>query len=87
MAIARCDSCKLPKGRGRSYVLSTEPVGFPKRSSIVCGTPKCDRVALVWLDEQETALFEQGQRIFKFVATGAVKVKVKGVVAWLSADE
>jgi hypothetical protein len=79
MAIARCDTCEMPKGRTRKYVVSTEPVGYPK-SSTVCGTPGCENPALVWLNEDESAEFERGQRVFGF-PTRAAKVRVQSL-AW-----
>lgn len=75
MALARCEQCENPKGRGgRSYVIPVKPVGHPQ-SGVVCGSKGCENSAYIWLTTDERDQYHQGRRIFEF-PTQAVKVQV-----------
>ena len=78
MAIARCAKCGKPEGRTQTYVARALPAGHPN-SSTICGIKECLEPAFIWLNEQEKAAFDRGQRIFRF-PTFAAKVRL-GVLA------
>jgi hypothetical protein len=63
MAIVRCDVHK-PTGRTRAYVASVKPVGYPD-TAMVCGSKTCSAPGLVWLESDERAAYDRGERIFK----------------------
>ena len=75
MALVRCEQHGHPKGRTTAYVRSAEPVGYPD-SAAVCGLKDCDNPGLVWLTQEESDAYAEGERIFQ-LATYAVKVKVR----------
>ncbi len=75
MALARCRECERPDGRTEPYVGSATPVGYPN-SSTICGRSGCDNPALIWLNAQEQAAFQQGQCVFGF-QTATAKVRVE----------
>ncbi len=75
MALGRCDSCGQPAGRTHNYVRSVKPIGYPTTAAI-CGASGCKSPALVWLDAEERAEYERGQRIFS-LPTQAMKVRVE----------
>jgi hypothetical protein len=62
-----------PKGRKRNYSAYVEPLGEP--GTLICGRFKCDNPAVIWLDEEEQAAYENdGKRIFHG-ATNVVRVR------------
>ena len=74
MALVRCKQCGPPKGRTRTYVASVQPLRYPE-TAVICGRAGCERPGLVWLDEEDKAKYDQGQRIVS-VPNAAVKIKV-----------
>jgi hypothetical protein len=73
MAIVRCEVHK-PSGRTHNYVLKVKPVGYPD-TAMVCGSKTCTVPGLVWLEEDESAAYDRGQRIFQsFTATMKMRV-------------
>lgn len=74
MALVRCEQCGPPRGGGRNYVASVKPLGYPETAAI-CGRADCERPGLVWLDEEDKAEYDQGQRIVS-LPTAAVRIKV-----------
>jgi|GraSoiStandDraft_32_1057276.scaffolds.fasta_scaffold353028_2 hypothetical protein len=77
MAIARCQNCGKPEGRRQTYVSRALPVGYPN-SSTICSIRGCEGAAYIWLNQQEKAAFDTGQRIFRF-PTFAAKVRVEAL--------
>lgn len=77
MAIARCESCGKPtrNTNGQYAPDPRRPVGHPN-SGVVCGRPRCDNAALIWLKENEARAYEKGQRVFDF-PTQAAKVRLE----------
>lgn len=76
MALCRCkEQHPNPIGRIRVYVMSVEPIGYPKTSSI-CGRLDCENPGLIWLTKKEKVEYMKGERIFSF-ASAVSKVKVK----------
>ena len=79
MAIARCENCGRPDGRGGN-VYSTVPhypLNHPN-SGIVCGTGGCQNAPVVWLLEPEEAEYRNGRRVFKLTGENAmVKLHVQ----------
>jgi hypothetical protein len=74
MAIVRC-AAHLPKGRTRDYVLSVKPVGYPD-TAMVCGSKTYQASGLVWLEAEERAAYNWGERIFQaFTATMRMRVE------------
>jgi hypothetical protein len=72
MAIMRCEVHE-PHGRERNYVRHVEPVGYPN-TALVCGSITCTKPALIWLEADESAAFDRGERVFKsFTATMKVR--------------
>lgn len=63
MALVRCQRHGRPEGRTRTYVQSVEPVGFPETAAI-CGRHECEEPGLIWLEPQEAAAYQVGQRVF-----------------------
>ncbi len=75
MAIIRCDKHPVRQDLAReAYIQRIEPVGYPE-SAVVCGTPSCREVGLVWLTDDEYHDYQRGERIFA-VKTHTVKIKV-----------
>lgn len=77
MAIARCAKCGKPQGRTQTYVARALAAGHPD-GSIICGIEDCLEPAFIWLNEQEAAAFDRGQRIFRF-PTLAAKVRIEAL--------
>ncbi len=75
MAISKCKEHGPPPGTKRRYIREVEPLEYPNRA-ILCNRSGCERSALIWLDEEEAALYVNGERTFRLI-TGAGKVKVK----------
>ena len=75
MALVRCKQCGPPRGRTRTYVGSVQPLGYPETAA-ACGRARCERPGLVWLDEQDKAEYDRGQRVFP-VPNAAVKIRVE----------
>jgi hypothetical protein len=74
MAIVRC-ATHSPKGRTRDYVLSVKPVGYPD-TAMVCGSKTCQAPGLVWLEADERAAYDRGERVFQsFTATMKMRVE------------
>ena len=73
MALARCENCGQPRGRGENVYSNTLhlPMNHPN-SGVVCGKPDCQNAAMIWLLEQEEREYEGGQRIFEI--TGAYRM-------------
>jgi hypothetical protein len=63
MALVRCENHGWPEGRTRTYIRSVEPIGFPETAAI-CGRHGCENPGLIWLEPQEAAGYEAGQRVF-----------------------
>jgi hypothetical protein len=65
MALARCEKCGRPDGRGVNAYGSKPhfPVGHPN-SGVVCGTSNCENPAAVWLTEEEDGFYKKGKRVF-----------------------
>jgi len=61
MAICRCKYHSPPRGIKRTYVGFVLPVGYPD-TALICG--RCDKPALIWLDEKDTDEFHNGNRVF-----------------------
>jgi hypothetical protein len=77
MALCRCEKHGNPKKRGGgNYVRSVKPIGYPDKTSTICGRELCENPGLIWLDERETQAYEKGQRVFMF-STFTVKVLVQ----------
>jgi hypothetical protein len=74
MALMRC-RLHAPAGRTRSYAYAVEPMGFPS-TALVCGTPKCNASAYIWLEKAEKKIYDQGQRVFA-APTKAMKVRAR----------
>lgn len=74
MAIMRCE-IHHPKGRTRTYVASVHPVGYPD-TALVCGSTDCDAPAFIWLEADEKASYDRGERVFKSF-TYTMKVRAR----------
>lgn len=76
MAIARCQSCPVPKAnKPPDYSKQPYyPVGYPQ-SGLVCGTENCEQDAVIWLKLDEEAEYKNGQRIFD-LRTNSAKVRL-----------
>lgn len=72
MAICRCKQ-HPPKGRTKTYVSISNPVGFPD-TAVICGNKKCQRPGLIWLTQVEENAYQKGTRIFELDSRTA-KVK------------
>jgi hypothetical protein len=76
MAIARCEKCGKPHHHtAPPYAAAHLPAGHPN-SGVVCGTKNCTNAPLIWLKEDEEALYANGERIFA-LPTFAAKVQVQ----------
>ncbi len=74
MSIMRCNE-HPPLRAKRAYSRTVEPVGFPE-TALICGSVKCQRPALIWLETFEASQYDAGERIFKsFTATMKVRAK------------
>lgn len=74
MAICRCLE-QPPKERTKSYVRHVEPMGYGE-GAMICGRKECMNDGLIWLTQQESILYDKGERIFSF-DSAVCKVKVK----------
>jgi hypothetical protein len=61
MALCRCiGNHSWPIGkRGINYVAYAQPIGYPNTAA-VC--PHCLDSAIIWLNEEETSNYENGER-------------------------
>ena len=79
MALIRCGACGVkPPGKGgfkRKYVKSVQPIGHPN-SALICGTPSCNGVGLIWLEEDESKAYTAGERTFA-MQTNTTKVRAQ----------
>jgi hypothetical protein len=73
MAIMRC-KVHQPEGRTRKYVAHVEPIGYP-HTAVVCGSKSCNAAALIWLEADEKADYDRGERVFKAFAGSMMKVR------------
>lgn len=76
MALVRCERCGKPSGRGRVYVASRPPLGYPADAAAICGRAGCDRPGLLWLDGDEAREYQEGERVFQ-LPTAAAKIRVQ----------
>lgn len=74
MSIMRCPE-HAPKRTRRDYAGAVEPVGYPD-TALVCGSVHCREPALIWLERDEKAEFDGGERVFK-AFTPSMKVRAK----------
>ena len=75
MALARCEDCGRPQGRGDNvYVSCHLPLGYPE-TGVICGSVGCEKPARVWLIPEEQARYQKGIRVFR-LPTQAAKVKL-----------
>ena len=75
MALARCEVCGRPQGRGGNvYVSCHLPIGYPE-TGVICGSSECERPGKVWLIQEEQAQYQKGTRVFR-LPTQAAKVKL-----------
>lgn len=74
MAMVRCERHGAPRGTIHRYVNSVRPIGYPN-SAILCCRRDCHRPGLVWLNEEDQANYNAGER--EIVIWGkSVKVRV-----------
>ncbi len=77
MALVRCEGCGVqPAGSGpytREYVRAVPPVGYPE-TALVCGRPHCPHPGMIWLEPDESAAFDGGERVFQ-LQTNTAKVR------------
>lgn len=78
MALCRClEEHGWPNGRnGNVYMGYKEPIGYPGKTSSICG--HCNRDGVIWLNKQEMGMYAKGERIFEL--TGGhkhTKIKLK----------
>ena len=74
MAIVRCENCGAPKGVTHQYVASVKPLGYPNRA-VLCCRRGCHKAGLVWLNEEDKANYDAGER--EIVIWGqSVKIQV-----------
>ncbi len=72
MAIMRCKAHE-PKRAQHSYVAAVEPLGYPE-TALICGSSKCTVPAFIWLETDEKAAYDLGERVFRsFTATMKVR--------------
>ena len=43
---------------------SVLPVGYPE-TAMVCGSVSCEAAGLIWLEREEKAEYDKGQRVFQ----------------------
>jgi hypothetical protein len=65
MALVRCNNHGKPAGRALHYVRAVKPVGYPNTAAI-CGRQGCTEPGIIWLTEEESKAYDQGQRVFGF---------------------
>ena len=72
MALARCETCGRPSGRGGNVYAVTpyHPKGHPN-SGVVCGRKGCENAGVVWLLTSERKAFMLGTRVFELPSNGA----------------
>lgn len=75
MAMVCCEECGAPVGRRHRYATSVRPIGYPDRA-IVCYRRDCHKPGLVWLNEEDRASYNAGER--EIVIWGqSVKIRVE----------
>ena len=75
MVLVRCEGHGKPKGRKQVYVQATKPLNYPDTAAI-CGIKGCENPGMVWLNSNEWAAYQAGQRVFE-IPNAATKVKVR----------
>jgi hypothetical protein len=73
MASARCEKCGHPQGLKLNYTHFHTPVPSGS-SSILCGSPTCNRRASVWLTDEEEQQYLRGVRNFRIPGNPQVQV-------------
>jgi hypothetical protein len=79
MAIARCNDCGQPDGRGGNTYsnIPHHPMNDPN-SGVICGKEDCGNPPLIWQLEQEEVEYRQGQRVFRLTGGNRmVKLRVQ----------
>jgi len=78
MALARCNACGAPRGKGGNIYSGKprNPIGL--ESAIVCGTENCLNAGRIYLTAKEESKYEQGVRIFEITGGHrATKFKIQ----------
>lgn len=79
MAIVRCrEKHSPPKGKTHVYRLGVAPEGDGE--GVLCGLKWCPNKGVVWLDVDEAAQFEAGQRYFHLHNGYQVKFRLSDTV-------
>ena len=74
MAMVCCEHCGAPRGVRHQYVFNVRPLGYPN-GAILCCRRGCHNAGVVWLNEEDKANYDAGER--EIVIWGqSVKVKV-----------
>jgi hypothetical protein len=74
MAMVYCEDCGAPTGVRHRYVASAKPLGYPNEA-VLCCRRGCHKPGLVWLNEEDKANYDVGER--DIVIWGqSVKIKV-----------
>ena len=74
MAMVCCENCGAPKGITHQYVASVKPLGYPN-GAILCCRRGCHKPGLVWLNEEDKANYDTGERAI-VIWGQSVKVQV-----------
>jgi hypothetical protein len=63
-----------PGGKKQQYIKNVKPIGYPNKA-VVCYRTNCQNPGLVWLNEEDKANYDRGER--DFVIWGhSVKIEV-----------
>lgn len=61
MAMVYCEQHGAPRGIRHQYVVNVKPVGYPN-SAVLCCRRGCYKPGLVWLNEEDKANYDKGER-------------------------
>ena len=74
MAMVCCEKCGAPVGVRHRYVAGVKPLEYPDEA-VLCCRRNCHLPGLVWLNEEDKANYDAGER--EIVIWGqCVKIKV-----------
>lgn len=55
---------------------AVRPLGYPE-TALICGSEGCREPAYIWLETDEMAAYEAGERVFECFTGSAMKVRAE----------
>jgi hypothetical protein len=80
MALCRCDIHPPANNRKHRYYHYALPIGYPQKTSSICGRSGCERVGRIYLRTDEVKDFKKGERIFCLATSNEIKMMVENTL-------